>query len=210
MPKLNYPFAESLQRIREVLAGTDPNDQVGYLTDMPWNEALSDIAQMLEDTLGSDGYVPGRLLANSQRFGAIYTWTGTVEYTGMTTSWTKLTGCFQNAGQYSENGITCAPTTARILINDWGVYFVSWSLSYIGSPNINYKVEPYCFVGMPQAAAESTPATSGSVTSMSGSGFAEASGSAVEVALYLKPSATAWLIPQVLQVNVLKVGNKSI
>lgn len=29
----------------------------------------------------------------------------------------------------------------------------------------------------------------------------------VEVALYLKPSATAWMIPQVIQVNVLKVGN---
>jgi hypothetical protein len=209
MPKLNYPFAESLQRIREVLAGNDPNDQVGYLTDMPWNEALSDIAQMLEDTLGSDGYVPGRLLANSQRFGSIYTWTGTVTLTGMTTSWTKITGTFQNAGRYSS-GITLDPNQARIRINDYGIYFVSWEMSYIGSPDINYKIEPYCYVGMPQAAAESTPATSGSVTSMSGSGFGEASGSAVEVALYLQTSNTAWMIPQVIQLNVLKVGNKSI
>jgi hypothetical protein len=92
-------------------------------------------------------------------------------------------------------------------INDYGIYFVSWSMSYIGSPDVNYKIEPYCFVGMPQAAAESTPSTSGSVTSMSGSGFGEASGSAVEVALYLKSSASAWMIPQVIQLNVLKVGN---
>ena len=206
MALADYPTNESWERIYNALIGVNPNDQEGYLGQMPLQEAWSRIAQLLEDSLGEDGVVPGTLMANTQKYGSIYTWTGTVEYTGMTAAWTKLTGCFQNAGRYSDD-ITLDPFSARMRINDWGIYFVSWSMSYIGSPDINYKIEPYCFVGMPQAAAESTPSASGSVMSMSGSGFAEASGSAVEVALYLKPSATAWMIPQVIQVNVLKVGN---
>ena len=206
MALANYSTNESWERIYNALKGINPNDQEGYLGQMPLQEAWSRLAQLLEDSLGEDGVIPGTLLANTQRYGSIFTWTGTKTYTGMTTEWTKLTGCFQNAGQYS-NGITLDPYQARMCINDYGIYFVSWSMSYIGSPNIKYKIEPYCFVGMPQAAAESTPSTSGSVTSMSGSGFGEASGSAVEVALYLKSSASAWMIPQVIQLNVLKVGN---
>lgn len=205
MPLYNYSIQESAERIYNALIKTDPDDAECFLGRMSLNESFARIAQLMENTLGVDGYLPNLLLKNTQRFGSIYTWTGTVTLTGMTTSWTKITGTFQNAGRYSS-GITLDPNQARIRINDYGIYFVSWEMSYIGSPDINYKIEPYCYVGMPQAAAESTPATSGSVTSMSGSGFGEASGSAVEVALYLQTSNTAWMIPQVIQLNVLKVG----
>jgi hypothetical protein len=207
MPSYNYKKDESLERIRSILVGINPNDAGNYLGQKSENESLSDIAQILEDTLGISGVIPGTLLANTQKFGAIYTWTGTVVYTGMTSAWTKLTGCFQNAGEYSSSGITLEPNNARILINDWGIYFVSWQLSYIGSPDVDYKVEPYCFVGMPQAVAQSRPYSSGTITSMGGSGFAEASGTAVDVALYLYSSVTAWMIPKALQLNVMKVGN---
>ena len=201
MTQYDYSANESLERIKYILDGTNPSDAKETLGQSPWDKSLSYIAQLLE------GSLPGRRLSVlTQKFGEIFTWTGTVTYTGMTTAWTKITGAFQNSGEVSDTGITLQPTSSQILINDWGVYFVSWQMSYIGSPDIDYKVEPYCFVGMPQAAAVSTPATSGSVTCMSGSGFAEASGSAVAVSLYLKPSATAWLIPQTLQVSVMRVG----
>ena len=201
MTQYDYSANESFERIYTILNGTNPDDVKETLGQRAWNESLGLITQLLE------GSLPGqRMSLRTQKFGQIYTWTGTVTFTGMTTAWTKLTGTFQNAGEVSDTGITLQPTSSQILINDWGVYFVSWQMSYIGSPAIDYKVEPYCFTGMPQAAAQSRPAASCTVTSMGGSGFAEASGSAVAVSLYLLPSATAWLVPQVLQLSVLRVG----
>jgi hypothetical protein len=201
MPIYKYSSNESFERISSILGGVNPDDAEETLGRKPWNESLALIAQLLEGSLEGS-----RLSVPIQKFGQIYTWTGTATFTGMTTSWTKLTGTFQNSGEVSDTGITLQPTSSQILINDWGVYFVSWQMSYIGSPDLDYKVEPYCFVGMPQAAAQSTPRTSGTITSMGGSGFAEASGSAIAVSLYLKPSATAWIIPQVVQLSVMRVG----
>jgi len=202
MPDRKYSSNESFERISSILGGVNPSDAEETLGLKPWNESLALIAQLLEGS--KEG---SRLSVPIQKFGQIYTWTGTVTLTGYTTAWTKITGAFQNSGEVSDTGITLQPTQDRILINDWGVYFVSWNMSYIGSPNVDYKVEPYCFTGMPQAAAVSTPRSSGTVTSMGSSGFAEASGSAIQVSLYMQPSVTAaWFIPQTIQVSVLRVG----
>lgn len=202
----NYSVQESAERIYNSLLGRNPDDAECYLGRKSLNESMARIAQLMENSLGTTGYLPTILQKNSQRYGAIYTWTGTVEYQGMTASWTQITGAFQNSGKHSALGVRSEPNNARILINDYGIYFVSWQMSYIGSPDINYKVEPYCWVGMPQAAAESTPSASGSVITMSGCGFAEASGTAVNVALYMSTSNTAWFVPRSLQLNVIKVG----
>lgn len=202
MPDRKYSSNESFERISSILGGVNPADAEETLGLKPWNESLALVAQLLEGS--KEG---SRLSVPIQKFGQIYTWTGTVTLTGYTTAWTKITGTFQNSGEVSDTGITLQPTQDRILINDWGVYFVSWQLSYIGSPDVDYKVEPYCFVGMPQAAAVSTPRSSGTVTSMGGSGFAEASGSAIQVSLYMKPSVTAaWIVPQAVQLSVIRVG----
>jgi hypothetical protein len=198
----NYSENESWERIYNGLIGTDPNDQQGFLGQMAQNEALSKIAQLIEGTLGLR-FRP--LDALTDRFGGIYTWTGTVTMEGIPAAWTRVSGSFQNSMLYSDY-ITPQPTQDRILINDYGVYEVDWSISFQGSPDIEYMFEPYCWVGMPQAAATVTPIASGSVIEASGSGYAYASGTTVAVSLYTKPStASAWLKLRTSQIKIRKV-----
>lgn len=219
---------ESLERIYRMLTGEAVPDDVAEGT---WgqeakNVSLARIAQILEGRLSFDP--PAAIIATDAemqagtsdtklvtpdklsdvcKYGGIYTWTGTMTFTGMPASWTKITGAFQNSMEKYDGDITCQPTSSRILINDVGTYMVEWSMSYIGSPDVIYKIEPYCWVGMPQAAAQSKPSASGTVTCMAGAGLARVSGTAVEVALYLLPdTASVWFIPQTFQVSIHRVG----
>lgn len=198
----NYSENEAWERIYNGLTGVDPNDAEGFLGQMAQNEAISRIAQLIEGTLGLR-FRP--LDALTDRFGGIYTWTGTVTMESIPASWTRVSGSFQNSMLYSDY-ITPQPTQDRILINDYGVYQVEWSISFQGSSDVDYMFEPYCWVGMPQAAATVTPLSSGSVITASGSGYAYASGSSVAVSLYVKPSAAdAWLKLVTSQIKVRKV-----
>lgn len=204
-----YNKQESLNRILRVLEGhTETNGAPNIGLDgslFSETEALTRIAQLLgNQLLGEALHLP---VAIEHDYGGIYTWTGTSTLTNMTSSaYTKITGSFQNS-MYAD-GITAQPTLDRLLLSQTGMYFVSWSLSYIGSSAINYKVEPYhAALGTPQAAAESTPTSSGTVTSMSGSGIFIASGTAELVDLRLLPSATAWMVPVVMQMTVQRIGS---
>jgi hypothetical protein len=221
-----YAENESLQRIYQMLSGgVNPDDMEGTLGQLARNESLARIAQILEGGIAfsppdsmkasnaeviagtSDAkFITPDKLSEVSKFGGIYAWTGTSELTGMPASWTRITGTFQNSMAFSDS-VTSQPTQDRFLVDDVGTWFVSWQMSYIGSPDIQYKIEPYCFVGMPQAAAVSQPSSSGTVTSMSGSGFAKASGTAVQFSLYMLPdTASAWLIPVCVQLSAQRVG----
>ena len=220
-----YSENESLERIYRMLSGgSDPPDLEGTLGQMPRNEALARIAGLLEGSLAftapsttkatdaqmvagtSDAvFVTPDKLDHISMFGGIYTWTGTVTLTGLTVAWTKMTGMFQNSMVYS--GVTCQPTQDRMFVNDAGIWEVSWQMSFIGSPDIVYKVEPYCFVGMPQAAASTKPYASGSVVSMSGSGYILTSGTSQPVSLYIYPDTTAaWIVPVAVQLSAKRLG----
>ena len=205
-----YSIITALNRIVRSLEGkpvpsdAPPDGVPGVI--LSNDEAFSDIAELLEGSLPNETFfVPQNIL---DPYGGIYTWTGTVELTGITAAWTKVTGTYQNSMVYSTNHITCQPTQDRILINDIGVYEVSWSMTFYGSPDIEYFFEPYCFVGMPQASARVQPYASGSAVCVAGSGLVYASGTAVAVALYVKPSNTTWLIPASTQIHVKRLERK--
>lgn len=208
MASHKYGTTEALNRILRILEGrpiltADPETVPGEI--LSEEEATSQIAEILGDGItGEVLHLPASL---QQDYGGIYTWTGTSTLTGMvSTSYTKITGSFQNS-MYAD-GITPQPTLDRLYLSHTGMYFVSWSLSYIGSSAINYKVEPYhAALGSPQAAAQSTPYSSGTITSMSGSGIFIASGTAELVDLRLLPSATAWMVPLVMQLSVHRLGD---
>ena len=208
MALLNYSDNEALERIYNALIGNNPTDFDGFLGQMPKDEALTRIAQLLEGSLGTE-LSPLQAIADNfnSQYGGIYSWTGSASsMTAIPTSWTRITGAFQNS-MLSNGDVTCQPTQDRILLNDYGRWLVEWQVSYYGSPNIEYMIEPYCWVGMPQAAATSKPAASGTATVMSGVGVANASGTAVQVSLYIKPSATAWFRMMSGQVFVKRLGN---
>jgi len=198
----NYSRNEAFERIYNALIGIDSDDQDGFLGQMAENDAVSRIAQLMEGSLG----LRIRPLDNlTDQFGGVFVWTGTSVMQSVPAAWTKLTGTFQNAMLYSDY-ITPQPQYDRILINDYGVYDVHWSMSFQGSSDMNYMLEPYCYVGMPQAAVTVTPIASGSIVNVSGHGYAYASGTAVQVALYIKPgSADAWFKPITGQIEIRKV-----
>jgi len=194
----NYSENESWERIYNVLRGVNPNDQEGYLGQMPHNESWARIAQLLEGSLGLS-FNP--LNTITDEFGGMYTWTGTVTMTGITAAWTRISGSFQNGMIHSTN-ITPQQAQDRILIGSAGTYKIDWSISFHGSPDVEYMLEPYFGgVGAPQAAATIQPASSGSAVVASGSGFVNTSGSVASYAMmYVKPSATAWF--KILSANV--------
>lgn len=203
-----YSKRESLQRIYNILKGnpiTNASPEILGGDPDSEDESLSHIAAILS------GFISGEVLhePTSLRhdYGGIYAWTGTSSLTSMTSaSYTKITGTFQNS-MYTD-GVTASPSGDRLTLTQSGMYFVQWSLSYIGSSAVTYKVEPYhAALGTPQAAAVSQPYSSGTVVNMSGSGIFIASGSAEVVDLRLLPSATAWMIPQTVELWVQRIGD---
>jgi len=207
----HYSSNESLERIYNVLVGVNPADAEETLGQMPYDEALTRIAQVLEGSLGTPVYDP--IPGLGAEYGGIYTWTGTVTMTGIPggvvgTAWTKITGAFQNSMLATTN-VTPTPSQDKIVLNDIGVWLVSWSATIIGSPDINYKIEPFCMVGMPQASAGITPYSSGTHAHLSGSGIVYSSGTSVGVSLYILPSVTAaWVRLNSVQLHVQRLGSK--
>jgi len=201
-----YSAKESLNRIYRVLKGEpEPNatpDDMTYEV-LSENQALSQIAQLLEGTNPADnGNVPNALV----RYGGVWTWTGTTTFTAIGTTFSKITGTFQN--NQDDVGVTSDYYNDRIVINDIGTYFVAWQMSFFGSPDIMYTAEPYnAAIGIPQAAASSVGSSgTSSAHSMSGNGYTYVSGTAVQIDLRVKASATAWLQPWRLQLNVMRVS----
>lgn len=205
MPVEMYSENEALQRIYSCLIGTNPVDYQGYMGEMPKNEALSRIAQLLEGSLPDIVFAPVSVM--DDEFGGIFTWTGTTVMTGITAAFTKITGAFHNSMVDSAN-VTGQPTSDRIYVNKYGTYFVSWQLSFQGSPDLDYTVEPYTSsVGVPQAAAMVRPSASGSAISMSGSGYLHTSGTSTYVSLYVKPSGVGWFKLVTGQISVRQVSS---
>jgi len=206
MTDWSYSKKEALNRILRILKGApEPTDTEEVLVGnvLSEDEALSDIAQVLAGTLpDTAGNIPRALV----RYGAIWTWTGTAQLTTVGTTFSKITGSFQNNGNYY--GVTPDCANDRIVINDVGTYFVQWQMSYYGSSDVEYSVEPYnSNIGIPQARATTCPAVSGSATSMSGVGFTYVSGTAATIDLRVKASAPdAWFIPWACQLAVQRVS----
>ena len=204
----HYPTNESWNRILRAWQGkTETDDAPGAVKGVILSEdgAISDLAEMMADSLPGEMLHLPRVLEHD--FGGIYTWTGTVELGTFTANvFTKITGAFQNDMRYYAT--TPQYAYDRITLSQTGMYFVNWSLSYLGSSDVNYKVEPYHGgLGTPQAAAQSQPYSSGTVTSMSGGGFFIASGSTETVDLRLEPNGTAWIVPLVIELSVQRVMN---
>jgi hypothetical protein len=193
-----YSKKESLNRIYKFLEGYPLTDDTPEtIPGVIWSEdeAMSKIAELLGGSL-PDSYF--------NDYGEIYTWTGTVTLTGLpSTGYTKITGTFQNAGL--TRGMTAEPTQARLIAATPGVYFVDWQISGYGSSAITYKVAPYCNTWvMPQAASTVTPYSSGSAVSFGGTGIFYVSGTNEAIDLRIRPSATAWLKIDTVQLRVLR------
>jgi len=202
----DYSKKEALDRIVRILmdkeAGSATPDTTLQDELRSEDKSVSDIAKLMADALsGENLFFPAQ---SRQDYGLIYTWTGTATITGLTADvFTKITGTFQNSG-YCD-GVTGQPTNDRLLLSRTGYWFVDWQLSFIGSPDITYRVEPYhAALGTPQAVAEITPAASGTV-SISGCGIFIASGTSELIDLRVNPSATAWLVPRAVQLRVLRM-----
>jgi len=168
------------------------------------DEAASDFAELMEDSLPSEApTIPHAI----NKYAAIWVWTGTSSMESLTASvFTKITGTFQNNSNYV--GLTPQYQNDRILVTDSGAIFrVVWQVSFLGSPDIVYNVEPYAnALGIPQAVAEVKPSASGTV-SISGEGYQYISGTSIQVDLRVKPvGATGWMVLKAAQLSVERVG----
>lgn len=197
----DYSSNESLERIKRVLKGeVISSNNVSYYGQEPWDESLAQIAQLLEESTTG-------LRTPLLKYGQIWAWTGTATMTGLSsTSFTKITGTFQNYSNYENT--TPQPTQDRILITSKGsVFRIDWGVSFIGSPDLRYKFEAYYGgIGIPQSAATETPNTSGTKASAAGFGYQYVSGTNVAIDLEVLPSATGWLNVVEAQLMVHRVG----
>jgi hypothetical protein len=72
MALLNYSSNEALERIYKMLsAAVNPNDTEGFLGQMPFDEALTRIAQLLENSLGSATFDFPDVAAASETFAGV-------------------------------------------------------------------------------------------------------------------------------------------
>lgn len=191
MALLNYSSNEALERIYKMLsAATDPDDQEGLLGQMPFDEALTRIAQLLEGSLGDASFsLPSAAIATvaevnagtdntviltpyghtiSHEYGGIYVSTGTVEQSFVASTWTKITGAFQNyTAEDSGAEITCDFNDDRLVLNETGVWFIQYQFMVV-SPNggnATVLVRPYAS-GTAYAEAQTTMVLSPSGTAV--------------------------------------------
>lgn len=206
-PSYHYDHQEALNRILRILQGNPAasNAEDVLTSDVySWDEALSRIALLMADQL--PGFQFTNPVAARNDYAEIYVWTGTATLTALPTTATKLTGTFQN-NALGPLGATPDYANGRITLAQSGYYFVDYQLSFYGSPDVEYLVEPYhAALGIPQAAARVKPYASGSAISMSGHGIFWASGSAEQVDLRVIPdTASSWMIPWAAQLRVYRV-----
>lgn len=189
MALLNYSVNESLERIYIALSGgADPSDVDGLLGQMPVNEALTRIAQLLEGSLGVATLTLPDAIPHG--YGGIYVSTGTANQAFTLNTWAKVTGAFQNSMVGTD--LTADYNDDRIVLNDVGTYFIEYRLSLLSSNggNATLRARPYAdSVAVP--AAESSVVFSGS-GSASISGFAtlQVASANTEIDLRLYPSAS--------------------
>jgi hypothetical protein len=223
MTRQRYPKEESVNRIRNLLTGDvvstsdAPNTLQGPV--MNFEEALSDIAELLANSLPDEsaGAVPEVFVATvaeanadtglsntkaltpashawAHEYGGIYVSTGTTAIAYTQDTWTKVTGTFAGVMQTSGSEITCNYANDRILINETGVYFITYQLSiwnYGATGNV-LRSEAYVNgISQPQTRAKLTMGASGTVHNMSGMGNAYVvSGTAVDLRLLVSVSNT--------------------
>ena len=234
MTRSRYSVKESWNRILRALEGKaatsdGPNSLPGEI--LSENDALSDLAELFEGSLpGETLTLPGSSIpfatipdmylatetaeavspytANSLLVWAgIYTSTGTATLTGYaSTAFAKITGSFQNS--MSGFGALPQPTVDNIMVGSfYGTWRIDWHISFRGSPNILYTVEPFFDnVGLPQAMDKVKPYASGSAVSMGGFGYQYMSGTSKFVDLRLLPDATAWMVIESMQLTAQRVG----
>ncbi len=156
MTKRNYNIKESLNRILRIFQGkAETSEYADTLSGriLSHNQAFSDFAQLLAATLaGETAELPGSLVAtvaeaNAEssnvkaltplshswihEYGGIYIETGTVEQSLTADVWTKITGAFQNFTEDSGGEIFCDWNDDQIVINEIGVFLVSYQLSVL-------------------------------------------------------------------------------
>ena len=235
MTRSRYNKRESLNRIVRKLQGdpivSDTKDVIPGEV-LSEDEALSDLAELLEGSLPGESLVipaAGIDFATAEEmylgasadtvvspyraeflnvYGGIYTWTGTAQFTGLSaSSYTKITGSFQN--NMSSYGVLLQPGVSNIGIGVYGTYKIEWNMSFYGSSDITYAVEPYVEnAGLAEAVARTKPYASGSVANFSGVGYHYLSGtvSTSLVDLRVLPSATAWMNIDSVSLLVSRVG----
>ena len=235
MTRSRYSIQEAINRLLRALEGKTVNSDIpGGLTGevLSENEAWSDLAELFEGSLpGETLTLPaaGLDFATAEEmylgvsqdtvvspyraeflnvYGGIYTWTGTAQLTGMSaSSYTKITGAFD--GSMSSYGVLLQPGWSNIGIGVYGTYMIEWNMSFYGSSDVTYSVEPYVEnAGLPEAVARVTPYASGSAVNFGGVGHHYMSGtvSTSLVDLRLLPSATAWMNIDSASLIVRRVG----
>lgn len=189
-----YSVKEALNRIYRLFNGTTPpSDAPGSLPGIIYSEdeAWSRIAELWGGslpgetaTLPSSISVPGTSITDlDHEYGQIYTATGTVTV-ALTTSWTKITGSFQNNGLSSSNVLT-EQDFSHIIINKVGVYFVGLQLSFSGSPDAEIECAVYINgVRQEQIRFRRILDSSGSAGSASAVGLVDITGTAMTLEVY--------------------------
>jgi len=156
MTRAKYSTRESLNRILRIFQNKaaiseQPNTLDGEV--LSENQAFSDLAELLVDSLPNEGAVlPATLVAtvgeaNAEssntvaltplshswvhEYGGIYIETGTVEQSLAANVWTKITGAFQMYTEDSGGEILCDWNDDQIVINEVGVFLISYQLSVL-------------------------------------------------------------------------------
>lgn len=204
-----YSKKESLDRIRRILLGiavaSDEPDKTLQGQLLSEDESLSEIAEIMADSLPGYSFTLPEAIQND--YGEIYTWTGTSSIDGLSIDvYTKITGSFQNTAHYSN--VTCTPLSSNMTLSKTGYYFVSWSCSFQGSPDVIYWLEPYQDgVGIPQAVAKVKPSASGSSVNLAGSGIFDVTDTDEVIDLRVRPdTASAWFVPNSITLSVYRIG----
>lgn len=252
MALLNYSSNEALERIYKMLSASEnPADAEGLLGQMPFDEALTRIAQLLEGSLGDatfdfpdvaaasdsaagvieladvdeanaryEDLIDTRALTPqshgwAHESGGIFVSTGTVGQAFPQDTWTKITGAFQNS-MHNSGEVSPDWNDDRLIINEVGVYLISYHLSWWTWSAATPKVATRVYVNAapaPQTHSVLTFGSSGTVMNVSGLGVINIVTGGYAVDLRVSSSAAATIQVESAQVfmdklpGVLGVGS---
>jgi hypothetical protein len=210
MPEQLYNKREALNRIYRLLSATvaDVPQETPNTVPPPYyseDEAVSLIAELLAGSLeGETANLPSVVSVASSlvdeatvsapgtvklpEYGSIYAHTGSVTMS-IGTSYTKVTGTFQNSGLSSDN-ITPDPDDDRITINGVGTYFVSVNYSLLGTATRQYDFKVYLdSVAQNQLSGRADIDADADEAGGGMSGFVNVTGSNMDLELYAAASA---------------------
>ena len=189
-----YSIKESWNRIYRLFNGTTPpSDAPDSLPGEIYSEdtALSRLAELFAGSLpGETASLPGAITVPGtsvsdldHEYGQIYTSTGTVTVS-LTTSWTKITGSFQNNGLSSSN-VLVEQDFSHIIINKVGTYFVGLQLSFSGATGAEFGCAVYINgVRQEQIRFNRKLNAAGDVGSASALGLVDITGTAMTLEVY--------------------------